>query len=300
MLNAGLFAAAGYVLLDPDYHAWLGAVAVGLAAIYALMAWLTLRSRPDHVVLLAVLLATSMGFVALVFPLQAEAAWIAVGWAAQGLVLWWFGLRLRAVVVRGLAAVFLALAAGRLLLVDTLLEAPHSTPFVPLFNGYGLPAALVVAALLAAAALSYRSRPRPMSADFVAMRVWSVGGFLLLWMVVSVESYDFFMTRLGRAVEGVMPDYERWAQTALSVAWALYAAGVLLIGFRFRSRPLRWLALGIFLLTLGKVVLVDTQALTGFYRVTAYLVLALVMFGAAWAYQKVKRTFTVPAAENTP
>ena len=70
---------------------------------------------------------------------------------------------------------------------------------------------------------------------------------------------------------------------------------------RFRSRPLRWLALGVLALTLMKVVIVDTAALTGFYRVTVFFVLALVMGGAAWAYQKViKRVLSTPAQENNP
>src|SRR5207249_2672903 len=44
----------------------------------------------------------------------------------------------------------------------------------------------------------------------------------------------------------------RSAQTALSVVWAVYAAAVLVAGFRLRSRPLRWAALGLFGLTLAK------------------------------------------------
>ncbi len=269
----------------------------------SLLTWATLVSRPDHALLLAVSLAVAMGFLATVFPLQADAAWIAVGWAAQGLALWWFGLRIRSLPLRGLGAAFLALAVGRLLLVDTLVNAPHNEPFLPLFNRYALPALGVTAAVLAAAALSYRWHPPQASVDFVAMRVLSLAGFVLLGVILSVETYDYFVTRI--VVAGPAPDYEReehlrhTAQTALSMVWALYAILVLIVGFRFRSRPLRWLALGVLGLTLLKVITVDTQALTGFYRVSAYFVLALVMFAAAWAYQKVKQAL-LPPAENQP
>jgi uncharacterized membrane protein len=234
----------------------------------------------------------------MVFPLQTEAAWIALGWAAQGLTLWWFGLRIRSIALRAIGAAFLVLAAGRLVFVDTLTESPHTAPFLPIFNRYGLPAFGVVAATIAAAALSYQRRPRRMSADFVVMRVLSVAGFLLLWMVVSIEASDFFFFLTGAdAFHGKQGDM---AQTALSVTWAVYAVGTLLVGFRFHSRPLRWLALGVFALTLMKVVFVDTAALTGFYRVTVFFVLALVMGGAAWAYQKVKRVVSTPAREMNP
>jgi uncharacterized membrane protein len=305
VLNAGLFGAAGYGLLDPDYHNWLGTAAVAVALVYAVLALVILASRPDHAPLLAVTVAVAMGFVAMVFPLQADAAWVAVGWAAQGLVLWWFGLRIRSITLRGFAAVFLALAAGRLLLIDTLAGPVHTAPFIPLLNRYGLPALAVIAALIGAAALSYRWRPRWMAPDFVAMRLLSLAGFLLLWLVLSVETYDFFMAQADRAAARAPEAFERqeqlryWAQTGLSVVWAVFGVGTLLIGFRFVSRPLRWLALCVLALTLAKVVFVDTQALTGFYRVTVFFVLAIVMGGAAWAYQKVKRAIAIPAPERS-
>jgi uncharacterized membrane protein len=78
----------------------------------------------------------------------------------------------------------------------------------------------------------------------------------------------------------------RAAQTSLSVLWAGYAAVVLALGFRLRSRPLRCLALGLFGVTLGKVVLVDMAELPGFYRVAAFFILSVMMGAAAWGYQK--------------
>jgi uncharacterized membrane protein len=295
VLNAGLFAAAGYVLLEPDFGLWMGSGAVGMAIVYALLAWVILASRPDHAPLLAVTLATAMGFIAMVFPLQTEAAWIALGWAAQGLALWWFGLRIRSIGVRVMGGIFLALAAGRLVFVDTLAGPPHTEPFLPIFNRYGLPALGVIAGIVGAAALSYVRRPRRLSLDFVVMRVLSLAGFLLLWMVVSIETYDFFAVGDLFFVKEI-----DLARMALSLAWAIYAVGTLLVGFRFHSRPLRWLALGVFALTLLKVVFFDTASLTGFYRVTVFFVLAVVMGGAAWAYQKVKRVLSTPASEDNP
>jgi uncharacterized membrane protein len=81
---------------------------------------------------------------------------------------------------------------------------------------------------------------------------------------------------------------QRTAQTALSVLWAVWAALLLTVGLRLPSKPLRWAALGLFGLTLGKVVLIDTARLSGFYRAAVFLVLSLMMGVAAWGYQKVK------------
>lgn len=318
-LNAGLFAAAGYVLLDqtPTYGPWLGVCAVGMALVYALFTVLVQRRLPDERPLLLASVAAAMAFLAAVFPLHFDAPWIAVGWAVQGLALWWFGLRVRDRALFGLGAAFLILAAGRLMFVDTIAGTPHPEPFYPVVNRYALPALAVCAALLAAAGVAYRGHPAAWSESFLAMRAASVAGVLLLWLVLSVEAYDYFAAQatpeaIQRAeiARGIDPQQQRpfeferaaalrhSAQTALSVTWALYAVLVLATGFRFHSRPLRWLALGLFALTLGKVFLIDMQNLTGFYRVIAFLALALVLGAAAWAYQKVKRAFLAPEVRS--
>lgn len=318
-LNAVLFASAGYVPLSEHatYAPWLGVCATGLAIVYALFAWLVQWSLPDERTLLLASVAAAMGFLAAVFPLHFDAPWIAVGWAAQGLALWWFGLRTHDRALLGLGAAFLILAAGRLLFVDTLASAPHREPFIPIFNHYALPALAVCAALLAAAGIAYRFHPVPWTYSFLAMRIASIAGVLLLWMALSFEAYDYFITqanaqpfRQAVIAQGIEPEkqqpfmFERAAalrhsaQTALSITWALYAVLLLTAGIRFRSRPLRWLALALFGLTLGKVFLIDMQDLTGFYRVIAFLALALVMGAAAWTYQKVSRALLAPEVRS--
>src|SRR5262249_23018479 len=113
VLNAGLFAAAGYTLLDEDYHVWMGALAIGMATLYAALSGWLLRRRPDDPGQTLVAAAISMAFIAWAIPLQAEAAWIPVGWAVQGLALWWFGLRTRTPILRNLGGLFLVLALGQ-------------------------------------------------------------------------------------------------------------------------------------------------------------------------------------------
>lgn len=313
LANALFLAVAAHVLLDDDYHEWMGALALGMAIGFTVQTWLAEWGCPADRPYVVTLLAVAMGFLALVFPLQLDAAWIAVGWAAQGLTLWAFGLRLGSWPVRGLGAGLLGLAALRLVFVDTLVHPAHTEPFIPVLNRYGLPALLIAASLVTAALLVRRIQPSAGSFDFVSMRVLGLAGVLLTWLVLSVETQDYFRVQIEirPAAQARAPGAERemeparWAayraeraqdlhytaQVALSVVWALYAALVLAAGFRFDNRPLRWLALGLFVLTLGKVVLVDMGRLPGFYRVSAFLGLSLMMAAAARGYQKLRHAY---------
>ncbi len=285
VLDAFFVATAGYVLLREDYRPWLGTLALALAVVYAGLAWVLLRRRPDDPTHVLVAVAVGLGLLATVFPLEAKAAWIALGWAAEGLALWWFGLRIRSDALKAMGVVLLTLGVGRLLIVDT--PWTGRDPFVPVFNEYGLPALAVCGCVLGSAWAARRVLGRPRDLRFAEWWVAGLGGVLLVWFVLSVETYQYFTAQAN--LSWIDADhFERVGRTSLSVLWAAYAAVVLALGFRLDSRPLRWVALGLFGLTLAKVVLVDTANLGGLYRVTTFLVLAVLMGAATWGYQKIE------------
>jgi uncharacterized membrane protein len=300
VLDAFFLATAGYVLLREDYRPWLGTLALALAVVYAGLAWVLLRRRPDDPAHVLVAVAVGLGLLATVFPLEAKAAWVAVGWAAEGLALWWFGLRVRSSPLKAMGVVLLTLGVGRLLFVDT--PWTGREPFVPVFNEYGLPALAVAACVLASAWAARRVLGRPRDLRFAEWWVAGLGGVLLVWFVLSVETYQYFTAQAS--LSWIDADrLERVGRTSLSVLWAAYAAVVLALGFRLDSRPLRWVALGLFGLTLAKVVLVDTANLGGLYRVTTFLVLAVLMGAATWGYQKIEaahRATKREAVEHEP
>jgi uncharacterized membrane protein len=282
-LNAFLFALAGYFLLREDYHDWLGTAAVGLAILYTALAWFVMRRRPDDTRQQLVLVATALACVAVVFPLQTSAAWIALGWAVEGAALSWFGLRIDSVRLRGLGGALLVLGAGKLLLVDTP-ALDRTEPFVPIFNNYAVPALAIAACVLFAAVASRRLLRRPTEGEYALRIVEGLAGVLLVWLILSIETYQTFSVTLG-----MRGDADWFARTSLSVLWPIYAAILLAIGFKLDSAALRWTALGLFALTLCKVVFVDMADLPGFYRVAAFFVLSVILGAAAWGYQKIER-----------
>ncbi len=308
---AGLLCgAAMYALLEPQYHHWLGSLAIGLALVYTAVAWLVQATRPDDTRQLLVLVATAMAFVAASFPLEAGAAWAPLGWAVQGLALWCFALRIRSAELR-----FLGLAGLALAVLGVLVGTPgaHREPFLPVLNRYALPALGVVACLVGAAAAGRHFRA-PLPELTAAVGLAGVG---LFWVVLTAETRGYFAVRAERAYveaaalaprpgegeermrlreqyEARARRLERTGLAGVSVVWAVYAAALLAAGLRRSNRALRWVALGLFGLTLMKVGLVDTAQLAELYRAAVFLVLAVMMAAGAWGYQKVVRLTSAP------
>ena len=63
------------------------------ATLYAIAGRMMLAWRPNDHRLLLTSLAVSVGFIARAIPVQADAHWIALGWAMMGMALWLFGLK---------------------------------------------------------------------------------------------------------------------------------------------------------------------------------------------------------------
>jgi uncharacterized membrane protein len=285
LLNALFLTLAGYVLLNEDYHRWLGSLSLMMAAVYAAFAWLLLRRHAEDSWHVLLVVSVSLAFMAMVFPLEADAAWIGLGWAVEGLALWWFGLRIRADGLRVLGVVLLAMAVVRLLFVDTPWNGREL--FVPVFNRYAVPALLIAGCVAGAAIASRRFLAHPADLDQLARIVAGLGGVLLVLLVLSLDTYQSFTARM--TAEADREHLQKAANTSLSVLWAAYAALILTLGFRLKSQPLRWTALGLFGVTLTKVVFVDMADLPGLYRVVAFFVLSVLMGAAAWGYQKLER-----------
>jgi uncharacterized membrane protein len=62
--------------------------------------------------------------------------------------------------------------------------------------------------------------------------------------------------------------------------------GAISIGFRRQSATLRYLALALFGVTLGKMFTVDLLELDGVYRITGFIGLGLALLAASFLYQR--------------
>jgi len=182
--------------------------------------------------------------------------------------------------LRGAGAVFLSLAiAGALFVMSEYAPEP---PYLPIVNRRTL-TVLVVAAALFTSAFAARAFIDQIGVPDQAVRYAAgLAAVGLCWLVLSFEVWD--SVRHFADPESLVP------HAALSFAWALYAGLLLAVGFRLRHAPTRWTALGLFGVTLLKLLFYDLSELPGVYRVMTFFVAAVVLAAAAGAYRWVQIT----------
>jgi uncharacterized membrane protein len=120
--------------------------------------------------------------------------------------------------------------------------------------------------------------------------VRTLAGFMAvllgLWLV-SVEIDRYFDARAAAAATtAAATEFVRAKQVALSIVWSVYAIGCVAAGFAMRVAGLRYFGLGLFALTVGKVMVVDLQWLQTGYRILSFLGLGLLLLGTSVLYGK--------------
>lgn len=144
----------------------------------------------------------------------------------------------------------------------------------PLLNGVlfslGLPAALV---LLAARRLTAGRK------EFALASLCA--GLWLCFLTLSLEIRQFFHG--SRLSQGATSNSELYSY---SVAWVLFGIGLLALGIWRKTTAIRFAALLVMSVAVGKVFLFDFSHLGGLYRVFSFLGLGLSLFAFYYLYQR--------------
>ena len=187
------------------------------------------------------------------------------------------------------------LAAVAAIYVLLSLPTVHEHSFTIFANGDFARAILLIAVLFASARLLRRTELREPD-EFVASGVVALGTTIVLWALLTEETWLYY-DRLRPSAQ-----WRFLMQMYISILWAVYATVLMVIGFWRRVRPLRYLALGIFVLLLGKIFLVDTRELDTAYRIAGFLVTGLALVGVSYLYQYLKKTgfFDTMLADKNP
>lgn len=270
----GSFAVA-YLALDAVYPEAAGTVAALAAIGHAVLAF-ALREHDinaaHHVT------ALGLGLAAVAVAIEFEGPWVTFAWAAEGAGIVWVGLRVNRAGFRHGGAALMAIAVVRLL-TDGFFES--RIPFTPLLNARFAASAFIVG-LLYGLVFAYRRRGRDLpkgTGPAIARLVLAANGLTIL--AGGAEINSFWNARYETAMTANLA-----RELMLSLFLAAYAGGLIAIGIRRRYAPIRYLAIGVFGLTIIKVFLVDLSELGGIYRVFGFIALGAILLAASYLYQR--------------
>jgi len=174
----------------------------------------------------------------------------------------------------------------------------HTSAFVPVWNTPFAVSALLVAAM-AVSAYCLRRQVHPHGQWAAIPQMLALGVLAIVWVLLSQEVYLYWYC-LNR-YDGPVDNWQFSAQMFMSVAWAIYAAALMVGGFVFRQRGVRYLSMAIFAVLLAKIFLIDTTTVRIEYRIAAFLTTGVILVGVSFLYQFLKkRNFfdAVPAVPN--
>lgn len=233
---------------------------------------------------LALFGGTTLLFITLIFPIQFSRQWLTLAWALEGAALLWL---FRRVSHRGLpiaGVILLTIAFARLALADFVFFFPlrhyASIPF-----GYLYTFTVVAAALFCGARLLRDDADAEVLPGFPWPALLNAFGLALLFLVVNIGIADYFKPATYRAIWTENPGGLA-RDMAYTVAWALYAFGLLVLGAWRHSRGARYTSLGLLGVVLLKLFFHDLSSLGQLYRIGALFAVAIIAILASFVYQR--------------
>lgn len=276
-------------LVQTSYPAWSGMMGLMPAAfsIPALLGVVVLlkitpAESPARNTQLAWFGGVTLFFITLIFPIQFDRQWITIGWALEGAALCWLFQRVPHPGVRLTGVVLLVVAFVRLALNSAVLSY-HARAAAPILNWYLYAYGVTVLCLFGAARLL--APPRNEVAGFNTPPLLCTLGTILSFLLVNIEIADFFSVA-GAPVLTFQFSGDFASDMTYSIAWALFALLLLVIGIAKRLAPVRYASIGLFVVTLLKLFFHDLSQLDQLYRIAAFIVVAVIAMLASFLYQR--------------
>ncbi|MBI4339187.1 MAG: DUF2339 domain-containing protein, partial [Chloroflexi bacterium] len=176
----------------------------------------------------------------------------------------------------------LALAVGKFVLVDTLALNVDPAAFHPAFNYPFATFLVLLAVVIFAAFLVAKRRDTLLPGEAYALPVLVVAANVLAIWAFSVEAWRYFDSREYL----LRTDMDSAKHLTLTVLWAIYAVGVIVVGFVARSNTIRLAGLALLAIPVVKLFAFDVFLLERGYRVAAFVTLGVLLLGTGLAYQR--------------
>jgi uncharacterized membrane protein len=231
---------------------------------------------------LALFGGATLFFLTLIFPIQFERQWITIGWALEGAALCWLFRKIPHPGLRLVGMALLLVVFARLALNPAVLSY-HPRSAVPILNWYLYTYGTAIVAMGAAAC--FLAPPRNIVLQTNALSVLYSLATILAFFLLNIEIADYFSAPgtdvLTFQFSGNFP-----RDMSYSMAWAMFALILLIVGIRRDSKPVRYASLALLAVTLLKLFLHDLSQLDQLYRIAAFIVVAIIAMAASFLYQR--------------
>jgi uncharacterized membrane protein len=296
-LNAVFYFGVSYVLLNDDYERYLGLFAVLVSAFYLGLGYLTYQRDSEDRLLVFTFLGLAFLFLVLAVPIQFEQRWVTMGWAIEGAILTYIGLRVGDRTSRYAALAVFAIATLHWFLFDVGGRGVTAGPgaFYSPLNTRALSGAVLILSLAAAAWLYTRYGSQVAAEERATFSdLFILGANALAVILLSIEANDYFERRMF--AEGTGPSFDRLdnsKQFTLTALWSVYGAALMVLGITRKLRVLRYAALALLSFAVFKVIVADLSYYDAAWHVpflnqtfASFVMLAAALACGAWYYSR--------------
>lgn len=212
-------------------------------------------------------------------------------WLLYALPLVWRGLKkqIHSLLYIGLTAFSLSLFTG---IVSGAKFVPLSA-FIPVLNLRFLMLALITISLFAIKLGIQTTTPQSHWLKKGRI-VFSVLAVLVLFELLTVETGDFYRKILAQVPSDdkeTLHFLSNLKQSSLSGIWLLYSVTLMVVGIWRRIQNLRVMSMGLFGITIFKIMIVDLSFLDTLYRIFSFIGLGTILLSVSYLYQKYKKRF---------
>jgi hypothetical protein len=235
--------------------------------------------------------AVALFFITAIPPIQFERQWITLSWALEGMALLWLFRRVSHPGLRVVGAALLVAAFVRLALNPAVLEY-HVRSSTPIFNWYLYTYGIVVACLFVGGAML--APPEDRACGIRVPPLLNSLGTVLAFLLLNIEIADFFSVPGARVLTFEFSgNFAR--DMSYTIAWSLFALGLLLMSIWKRTAAGRYAALALIGVAVVKLFFHDLARLGALHRIGALFAVAIIAIVASLAYQRFQ-----PGRENRP
>jgi len=171
----------------------------------------------------------------------------------------------------------------------------HQRSTTPIFNWYLYTYGIATAAVFLGARLL--APPRHLVLKSNAQAILASLGTVLAFLLLNIEIADYFSEPGATLTFQFSGNFAR--DMTYSIAWAVFALVLLVVGIARRTRAPRYAGLGLLGVTILKLFFHDLARLDQLYRIGAFVAVAAIAMLASFAYQRfyaasVKESAAVP------